>query len=221
MTVLRVVWGRVGSAGLSALADAFQDASAQGRQADGLVAWNLGIRPSGADHAVAGFTVWDTADHALVALGEDLPSNPTLGRLGAAAEYFRADFYEIEAARVHTVRGDTAFLRVATGLLPSLSEAEILGEMRQRLPLVGPEVVEAYVGRRLVGRRVEVAFVSVWVRIPDVRQLEMPLWPDLASRKESFTVQTFFVVRGGIAAASRALPADLASSLAANGPSDA
>jgi hypothetical protein len=81
--------------------------------------------------------------------------------------------------------------------------------MRQRLPLVGPEMVEAYVGRRLVEGGVEIAFVSIWERITDVRQLEVPVWPDLASRKESFGVQTLFAVRGGIAAAGRAPPADL------------
>jgi hypothetical protein len=209
MAVLRIVWGRVESARFPALADAFRDASTEGPKPDGLVAWHLGTRPSGAARAVAGLTVWDTADHALAAFGGDLASNRVIGRLGATAEFFHADFYEIEAARVHPVRGDPAFLRVATGFLAGPSTAEILGEMRQRLPLVGTEMVEAYIGRRLIAAGVEVAFISIWESIPDVRQLEMPLWPDLASRKESFTVQTFFAMHGGIAGAGHPMMADL------------
>src|SRR5436305_14542293 len=118
MGVLRIVWGRAESAALAALADAFRDVSAGGRLEDGLVAMQLGIRPSGADCAVAGFTAWETADQAMLAYGGDLQSNRTLGRLGAVASFSRADFYEIEAARVNAATEPTAFLRVATGHLP-------------------------------------------------------------------------------------------------------
>jgi hypothetical protein len=209
MAVLRIVWGRVESARFPALADAFRDASTEGPKPDGLVAWHLGTRPSAAARAVAGLTVWESADQALVALGSGLASSRTLGGLGGAAEFSRADFYEIDAARVHPVRGDPAFLRVATGLLAGPSTSEMLGEMRQRLPLVGPEMVEAYIGRRLVAAGVEIAFVSIWENLPDVRQLEMPLWPDLARRKESFAVQTFFATHGGIAGAGHPMVANL------------
>ena len=204
MNVLRIVWGRVEPDRLSALAAAFIDATQHGSPVDGLIAWHLGTRPSGDHHEVAGLTVWDTVDHALAAFAGDLASNRTLAQLDAVADFSGADFYEIEAAHIRIPTDDAAFLRVATGTLPSGPEAEILGEMRRRLTSIGVQVAEGYVGRRLRGNGVEAVFVSVWEGVPDRASLDDPIWPDLAARKEDFSVRTFFAARGGL----RGSPAD-------------
>ena len=207
MRVLRIVWGRVQSDGLSALADAFVDATQRGSPVDGLIAWHLGIRPSGDHHEVAGLTVWDSVEHALAAFAGDLASNRTLARLDEVAEFSGADFYEIEASHILAPTDDAAFLRVATGTLPSGPEAEILGEMRRRLTSVGLHVVEGYVGRRLRGKDVEAVFVSLWEQVPDSASLDDPIWPDLAARKQDFSVRTFFAARGGLRGSLAADPA--------------
>ena len=66
------------------------------------------------------------------------------------------------------------------------SDIEMLQTLRQRVPLVGDEMSEAYVGRRMVGHSVEVAFVSAWQRLPTDRVLEESFWSDIALRYDEF-----------------------------------
>lgn len=52
-------------------------------------------------------------------------------------------------------------LRLATGRFSEPgSDIEMLELLRQRVPLIGADMTEAYVGRRLIERSVEVTFVS-------------------------------------------------------------
>lgn len=208
MSVLRIVWGRVEEHGLPALADAFDAATQGGPSIGGLIAWHLGLRPVGDHHEVAAVTVWDSVEDALAAFADGLTSNRTLAHLDHVADFSGADFYEIEGTHVRSATDDTVALRVATGILPSGPETEILSEMRRRLTSVGSDAVEAYVGRRLVGRGVEAVFVSLWEGAPDLGRLDDPIWPDLAELKADFAVRTFVAARGGVSAWTRAqLPA--------------
>lgn len=219
MSVLRIVWGRVEQHGLPALADAFDAATQGGTSVGGLIAWHLGSRPVGAHHEVAAVTVWDSVEDALAAFADDLASDRTLSHLDGVAAFSNADFYEIEGTHVRSATDDTVAIRVATGILPSGPETEILSEMRRRLTSVGSNAVEAYVGRRLVERGVEAVFVSLWEHAPDLARLDDPIWPDLAELKADFTVRTFVAARGGVSASTRAqLPAgDLAPDTASPG----
>ena len=54
--------------------------------------------------------------------------------------------------------------------------------------------IEAYVGRRIEGRAVEVTFVSAWGRLPEDRDLEAPFWSDIALRYDQFEVDVFEAV---------------------------
>ena len=208
MNMLRVVWGRVEERRLPALADAF-GAATQGRPTpDGLIAWHLGMRAVGNHHEVAGVTVWESVENALAAFADDVASNRTLAELDRVATFSGAAVYEIEGASVRAASHETVALRVATGILPSGHETEILSEMRRRLTSIGSDAVEAYVGRRMVGRGVEAVFVSLWEGAPDLRRLDDPIWPDLAELKADFAVRTFVAARGGVSASERAeLPA--------------
>src|SRR5438067_1234068 len=100
VTVLRLVWGRVGGATLPGLADAFATASLPTSRPSGLLTWHLGARPSGRDHEVVGITDWHSAEQAVAALGGELGSDRTLGDLGSRAALSGADYYEVEATFV-------------------------------------------------------------------------------------------------------------------------
>ena len=67
--------------------------------------------------------------------------------------------------------------------------------LRRRAPLVGDDMAEAYVGRRIVGRAVEIAFVSTWQQVPADRRLEDTFWPDIALRYDHFLVEVYTPVR--------------------------
>jgi hypothetical protein len=70
----------------------------------------------------------------------------------------------------------------------------MLETLRQRVPLIGGEMTEAYVGRRIIDRSVEVAFVSAWHQLPMDRVLEDTFWPDIALRYDEFTVDVYTTV---------------------------
>ena len=53
------------------------------------------------------------------------------------------------------------------------------------------DMVEGYVGRRMRGGTVEIAFVTTWARASDDRPLEEPIWPDISAQYRSFSVETY------------------------------
>ena len=178
------------------------------------------MRPSGDRHEVAGLTVRESVEHALAALADNLDSNRTLAQLGEVADVSGADYYEIEAAHVRASTSDAAFLRVATGTLPRGPEAEILGEMHRRLTSVGLPLVEGYVGRRLLGEGVEAVFASVSEGVPPSGILDDPIRPDLAARKQSFSVRTFLAARGSLGGSPMGDPAAIGGGPDAAPPGD-
>jgi hypothetical protein len=66
--------------------------------------------------------------------------------------------------------------------------------LRQRVPLIGDEMAEAYVGRRIIERLVEVTFVSAWQRLPTNWDLADTFWPDIALRYDEFRVEVYTTV---------------------------
>ena len=80
-----------------------------------------------------------------------------------------------------------AVIRVATGRFSKPgADIEMLDLLRQQAPLIGDEMSEAFVGRRIVDRAVEVTFLSAWRTLPKDRSLEEPFWPDMALRYDHF-----------------------------------
>ena len=111
--------------------------------------------------------MWDTAEHAFSAFGEDLASWGTLGRIGLAADVPRAEFYEVEADEVRSSGTCSSLPAHRDGPTAGRRGDRVLeDQLRTRLPSVGEEMIEAYVGRRLAGATLEVAFVSLWARHP-------------------------------------------------------
>ena len=122
VNILRIESGRLHPTGATALVEAF-DASDAARP-PGLLEWHLGSRPADAGDDVASVTLWDTAEHAFSAFGEDLASGGTLGRIGLAADVSGAEFYEVEADEVRSPGTGASFLRIVTARLPADVETE-------------------------------------------------------------------------------------------------
>jgi hypothetical protein len=86
-------------------------------------------------------------------------------------------------------------IRLATGRFSKPgADTEMQNLLRQRAPLIGEEMAEAWVGRRLTGRAVEVTFVSTWRRLPADRPLDEAFWPDIALRYDQFAVEVYSAV---------------------------
>jgi len=103
--------------------------------------------------------------------------------------------FEVDVNVLRAEHARPTALRIATGRF-SRPGADIQMQqlLRDRLPAVGPEMLEAYVGRRVVGRAVDVAFVSTWEgRSGDLR-LHETFWPDISLQYDTFTVEVYAAV---------------------------
>lgn len=69
--------------------------------------------------------------------------------------------------------------------------------LRQRVPIIGPEMTEAFVGRRILDHAIEVTFASAWSRHPADRRLEDTFWPDIALRYDHFAVEVYAAIGVG------------------------
>jgi hypothetical protein len=69
------------------------------------------------------------------------------------------------------------------------SDVEMIDLVRERIPTIGDEMLEAAVGRRVVGGAVEVLFFSTWAREPADRPVEAPFWPDRSLRYDDFRIR--------------------------------
>ena len=74
-----------------------------------------------------------------------------------SVEHFEID----ESLLLHTDEPPTV-ARIAVGSVPLGNDVEIQQEIRARIGALGGGVAEAYVGRRIRDRAVEVAFVTLW-----------------------------------------------------------
>ena len=195
--ILRVIRGRVGRSELAALRSALVATLGQGAHVQyGLTRFHVGWRdaaPGAANAddelAVALVSFWASAEHA--AYGDARGVSPlVLGR-----RYLRdpdVRHFEIDETILRSSEAAPIAVRLATGRFSKPgADAEMLNLLRQRAPLIGDEMTEAFVGRRIDGRAVEVTFVSAWGSVPPGRPLETALWPDIALRYDEFNVEVY------------------------------
>jgi hypothetical protein len=195
--ILRVIRGRASPDELAALRLALNGRlGSANRDRTGPARVHLGSRPAqrriGSDpnelDAVL-IALWDSIESS--ALGDAEASSPrTLARQhlrDTAIEHF-----EIDESFMRRSSGQPIAIRLATGRFSKPGADRQMQELlRQRAPLIGDEMTEAYVARRLVGGAVEVTFVSAWSRPPADRPLEEAFWPDIALRYDEFRVEVY------------------------------
>jgi hypothetical protein len=192
--ILRIIRGRASPDQLEALRAALQGSfGASGNEVAGLTRFHLGTRPAGPDCDILMAAFWSSAE---AAAREDARGVTPL-RIAERVDlhYLEAAHLEVDETILRHSETSPIAIRVATGRFSRRgSDIEMQELLRQRAPLIGEEMTEAYVGRRIVGRAVEVSFVSVWQQRPADRQLEDTFWPDIALRYDHFAVELYSTV---------------------------
>jgi hypothetical protein len=145
----------------------------------------------------------------MAAYGGDLEAVRTLDARPHGEALERVDFYEVDDDEVR--RGPASAtprrLRLTAGTIARGLDADIQKELRRRVPELPAEVVEAYVGRRVIGPDVEIAFVSIWSGAPDDAALDAPLWPDISDRYDRFRIAVHDVLLEGAGLGGESRPA--------------
>lgn len=102
------------------------------------------------------------------------------------------EHYEVDRNILRDADARPIALRVATGRFSRPGgDIRMQEVLRARLDSIGPEMTEAYVGRRLAGRAVDVTFVSIWRERPADLALEGPFWADITVQYDEFSVEVF------------------------------
>jgi hypothetical protein len=153
---------------------------------------HLATRPGGSGSDVLLTAFWGSAEAA--ASGDRREISPfSLARrhlTDVAVEVF-----EVDETILRRSDDEPELIRVATGTFSKPgADIEMLDLLRQRAPLIGDVMSEAFVGRRMVERAVEVTFVSAWRSAPEDRSLDEPFWPDIALRYDAFEVAVYRTV---------------------------
>jgi len=197
--ILRVLHGRIPAGRLGAVRAALAaDYATAARAHPGLDRFLVATRPEADGHAIALMTVWTDVQSALTAYGGDLAALRTHDGRNHGETLERVDYYEVEIDETRRLSGEPRSLRLTAGTVGKGLDADIQRELRSRLGDLEPEVVDAWIGRRVLGDAVEIAFLSTWSSTPVGRRLEEPLWPDISGQYETFAVSVFDVLLEGV-----------------------
>jgi len=196
--ILRVVNGRIPPGMLESVRAALErDYVPVARRQPGLDRFLTAVRPTETGHQIALMTVWTDLESALAAYGGNLTAVRTIDGVGHGEILDDVEFYEVETGGVRLTGGTPRFLRLTAGTVRRGLDADIQRELRSRLKVLGPEVVDAYVGRRVKGSSVEIAFVSTWTEGAAGRRLDEPIWPDISAQYDAFSIGVFDVLLEG------------------------
>jgi heme-degrading monooxygenase HmoA len=196
--ILRIVRGDVAPGGLHSLVEGFIHGYAPAaRVTPGLIRYHVGIGPGDADSQVVVVTFWTSVDAALAAYGGDLDRPRTLDGLSDNVILREVAYWEVDETLLRRSERAPSLLRLTFGRVSEGADAAIQDEIRQRMHLLEPEMTEGYIGRRLLGTEVEIAFVSAWSQAPAGRDLSAPVWPDVADRYASFGLEIYRPILSG------------------------
>jgi hypothetical protein len=198
--ILRVVSGQIRPGELDAVSQSFRRAySPIAAETPGLRRYVVGVRPiEGGACRLAAMSIWDGVEAALAAYGGELATPRTLDGRDHGAMLDRVDHYEVEAGRNLAGGREPTRLRLTAGTVARGLDADIQRELRARVPELPDEALEAYVGRRVLGRVVEIAFVSTWTEPPSGLALDAPIWPAISARYETFRLEVHDVILAGV-----------------------
>jgi hypothetical protein len=197
--ILRAIRGRASRDELEALRAALDQTLGNGAGEQlGPARFHLAARPSrdGADQSgdleAILISFWSSAEAA--ASGDEREVSP----LSVAQRHLRdlsVEHFEIDETFLRHSDVQPIAIRLATGRFSRHgADVEMQQLLRERAPSIGDEMTEAYVGRRLAGRAVEVTFVSAWSSLPTDHPLEQAFWPDIALRYDEFVVEVYAAV---------------------------
>jgi hypothetical protein len=198
--ILRVVTGRIRPGELESVTSSFRSGFGDvARATVGLDRFVAGTRPDGnGGHVLAIATIWADVDAAVTALGGDLAGLTMIDGTDHGAALERVDYYELEELRTRAGETEPGLLRLTAGTVARGLDADMQQELRGRLGDLPDEAAEAYVGRRVLGRLGEIAFVSTWSTRPKTLRLDEPIWPGISNRYESFRMDVLEVFLSGV-----------------------
>lgn len=161
------------------------------RGSEGLIRAHVGHRTVEGASEVLFITAWDSAEAVLAVIGGDIGRMATVEGVSDHVEPRSVDLYEVDESTVRMVDATPAVFRTSAGWIELGPDVEIQQELRSRMHDLPVELLEAYVGRRIRGQSVEVAFVSVWADEPAGQRLDDSIWPDISTRYDAFQVETY------------------------------
>lgn len=167
------------------------------RAMPGLVRYHAAVRPEGDGHRLVVVTFWTSVEAAIAAYEGDLDTPRTLAGPSRNAVLTDVAYFEVDESQLNRAVANPAVLRLTVGRVAQGIDATIQQELRARLHELADAMSEAYVGRRIDGTEVEVAFLSLWATVPPDRSLDEPIWPDISSRYDAFAVETFVPILSG------------------------
>jgi hypothetical protein len=198
--LLRVVSGHVPGGRLEAVRRSLEHDYVPAAVAmAGLERFLVGTWPEGdaGGHAIAFMTVWRDVESASTAFSGDLTALRLLDGIEHGEVLDHVDYYDVDLLEARRNPGTPRYLRLTAGTVGRGLDADIQRELRTRLRDLGHDVVDAYVGRRVQGQSVEIAFVSAWTDTADVPTLEQPVWPDISAQYDRFWIRLFDVLLEG------------------------
>jgi hypothetical protein len=189
--ILRVIRGRADQEQLEALRGALESRlGPSAGELAGPTRFHLAARPADATFDVVIVTFWSSAEAA--AGGDAREISPRSVASKAGLQGMDAAHFEVDETILRRSDEEPVAIRVFVGRFSKPgADIEMLDLLRRRAPLLGDEMTEAYVGRRIVGRAVEVAFISAWRELPADRRLEDPFWPDIVLRYDQFEIAVY------------------------------
>ena len=200
--ILRIERAKVDAEGLDGLVATFDETFREAaRSTPGLVRFHAGVRAvTPGERELVVVTFWVTVELALSAYGGALGGVPGLDWPGGPAALHDIAYFEVDESTLRGSDADARFLRLTVGRVARGLDVDIQGELRTRMHALEDEMTEAYVGRRILGDDVEIAFISAWQGLPVTRSLDAPFWPDISARYDAFEVAAYEPIASGAAA---------------------
>ena len=161
------------------------------RELPGLLQASMALRESADGNEFAVISTWATVDATVAQFGPEVNRVVTLPGVSEHIDVRTVEHFEVDESIVVHGEVPAAVARIAIGAIELGGDVEVQQELRRRIPELGKEVVEATVGRRIRERMVEVAFVTLWSGRPADRSLDEPLFPDVAERYRTYSIEVY------------------------------
>ena len=162
----------------------------QVRELAGILQAHMALRSVDEGNDFAVISTWTTPDAAMAVFGRNVDRVASIPGVSEHLDFRSVEHFEIdESLLIHADEPPTV-ARIAVGSVQLGNDVEIQQEIRTRMGALGGQVAEAYVGRRIRDRTVEIAFVTCGPAGPD-RPLDEPLWHDVAERYDSYWIEVY------------------------------
>ena len=189
--ILRIVRGRILPGRHDLVRAGLVASFSQVRELAGVVQAHMALRSVAEGNDFAVISTWTTPDAAMAVFGRNVDRVASIPGVSEHLDFRSVEHFEIDESLLLHADEPPTVARIAVGSVQLGNDVEIQQEIRTRMGALGGEVAEAYVGRRIRDRTVEVAFVTLWAGRPADRPLDEPLWHDVAERYDSYWIEVY------------------------------